>query len=408
VLALLHIPDFRRLWLSQLLSSLGTWLLVVAVPLHVFDMTGSTVATGAAFIAETLPALVLGPTAGVVVDRVDRRRLMIGVDLVRAVAVLSMLAVRSPSDLWVIYAALFVENGAAQLFRPARQALLPALVGSSDRLSAANAMFSMIDGLVRLVGSILGGLLYLWIGFSGLVVADAASYLISAVGCATVRYRAPRRVRRPATLRGGVAELRVGLSHIGDSLPLRGLLLVTAAFYVANGALTALLVPYARTELHTGSAGFGYLLAALGVGYLFGTPLSRQVIERFSTRHAVVGSIPALAGCSVLAFEPRQYPITLVAFVLTGAPAVILLVAVQTDCQRRTPEAILGRVAAAFLTVEMTASVTGAVAASTIAVDSGVMPMIDVSVLVLIVLAAMTPQLLPAATGAPGSERPAG
>jgi MFS family permease len=67
------IPDFRRLWLGQLASSLGTWLLVVAVPLYVFDLTGSTLATGIAFVAETLPAVVLGPVSGVLVDRLDRR-----------------------------------------------------------------------------------------------------------------------------------------------------------------------------------------------------------------------------------------------------------------------------------------------------------------------------------------------
>jgi predicted MFS family arabinose efflux permease len=404
VLSLLDIPDFRRLWVGQLLSSLGTWLLVVAVPLYVFDLTGSTVATGAAFIAETLPAVILGPAAGVLVDRVDRRRLMIGVDVVRALAVLSMLAVRSPAQLWVIYAALFVENGAAQLFRPARQALIPALIESTRRLGGANAMFAAIDGLVRVIGSVAGGLLYLGLGFPALVSLDATSYLISALGCLLIRYRAPTRrpAREPPS--GSVAELRAGIAHIGGIGPLRGLLLVTAAFYLANGALVALLVPYARTQLDVGPERFSYLLAALGIGYLVGSPLARVVIERFSPRMAVVAGIPMLAGSFLLAFAPREYPLTLLAFAAAGAPTVMLLVSVQTECQRMTPDALLGRVVSVFLTVEMGVSVAGAALGSTVAQHIGVMPVIDGCVLLLGALAFGTPQMIPPDTPLPHLE----
>jgi predicted MFS family arabinose efflux permease len=393
---LLDIPDFRRLWLGQLASSLGTWLLVVAVPLHVFDLTGSTMATGIAFVAETLPAVLLGPVAGVLVDRLDRRRLMIGVDVVRALAVLSMLAADDPERLWLIYAALIVENGAGQLFRPARQSIVPSLIGPDVRLSAANAMFAVIDGLVRLVGSVAGGLLYLTIGFAGLVLADAASYLVSAAGCYLVRHRAlrPCRTSSDSALTSGLAELSAGLLHLRQSRQLRGMLLVTAGFYLANGAITALLVPFARLELQVDSSGFGYLLAALGCGYLLGTPLARWTIEQFSTRWAVMSSVPLLAACYLLAFGPASYPLTLIAFAVSGAPAVILLVAVQTDCQSRTPEALLGRVTSAFLTVEMAVSVVGAAAGSSVAQHTGVMPVIGVAIAVLMVLALAVPRML--------------
>jgi len=389
-------PDFRRLWLGQLASSLGTWLLVVAVPLYVFDLTGSTLATGIAFVAETLPAVLLGPVAGVLVDRLDRRRLMVGVDVVRALAVLSMLAADRAGRLWLIYAALIVENGAGQLFRPARQSIVPSLIGPDVRPSAANAMFAVIDGLVRLIGSVAGGLLYLAIGFRGLVLTDAASYLISAAGCYLVRHRAPRRGRTGSDsgLTNGVAELRDGLLHLRRSAPLRGMLLVTAGFYLANGAITALLVPFAKIELRIDSSRFGYLLAALGCGYLLGTPLARWTIDRFSTRWAVIGSVPLLAACYLLAFEPASYPLTLIAFAISGAPAVVLLVAVQTDCQSRTPEALLGRVTSAFLTVEMAVSVVGAATGSSVAQRVGVMPVIGVAIAVLVALAFAAPRML--------------
>jgi predicted MFS family arabinose efflux permease len=392
VLALLDISDFRRLWLGQLTSVFGTWLLVVAVPLYVYDLTGSTVATGATFIAETLPALLLGPLAGVLVDRLDRRRVMIGSDVVRGFAVLSMLFASGQRSLWVLYLAMLVENGAAQLFRPARQALIPCLVGTPQRLTQANAMFAMIDGLVRLVGSVLGGVLYLAIGFPGLVVLNASSYLISALACRQVRHRAPAHGRRSISLSGTGRELRAGLRHVMTTPPLRRLLRVTAVFYLANGAVTALLVPYARAELRAGPTSFGYLLMALGVGYVVGTLLAHWIIDRLSPDGAVVAAVPMLAASYLLAFQPVSYPATLIGFAAAGAPAIVLLVAVQTEYQRRTPDALLGRVAAAFLTVEMAVAVTGAALGSALAAQVGVLPVIDVALLVLGALALTLPQ----------------
>ena len=396
MLALLDISDFRRLWLGQLTSVFGTWLLVVAVPLYVFDLTGSTVATGATFIAETVPALFLGPAAGVLVDRLDRRRVMIGADVVRAAAVLCMLFARSPGALWVLYVALLVENGAAQLFRPARQALIPSLVQSPQRLPEANAMFAMIDGLVRLLGSVLGGVLYLAMGFPALVVVNAGSYLVSALACHHVRHRsAPHQRSAGVTFSDGVGELRAGLRHVLLTPHLRGLLRVTAVFYLANGAVTALLVPYARTELHIEAPAFGYLLAALGVGYVVGTLFARRILERFSAQGAVGVSVPLLGMSYLLAFQPENYTATLIGFACAGAPAVLLLVAVQTTYQQHTPDALLGRVAGTFLTVEMAVSVAGAGIGSALAAQVGSLPVIDVALLVLGALGLSLPQRLP-------------
>jgi MFS family permease len=392
VLALLDNSDFRRLWLGQLTSVLGTWLLVVAVPLHVYDRTGSTAATGGTFIAETFPALVLGPAAGVFVDRHDRVRVMVWADVVRAAAVLSMLFASSRDALWVIFVAILVENSAAQVFRPARQALIPALVGSRHRLTDANAMFAMIDGLVRMVGSVLGGVLYLTIGFHWLVVVNGCSYLVSVVACHAVQYRSPPRPGPRVTLADGVEELRAGLRHVLMIGPLRRLLWVTAVFYLANGAVTALLVPFARSDLRVDPASFGYLLAALGVGYVIGTVFARSVIERFTAEGAVVACVPLLGVAYLLAFQPVSYPATLVGFAVAGAPAVILLIAVATEYQRRTPDAMLGRVAAAFLTVEMAVSLTGAALGSVLAQRVGVLPVIDVALLALGALALTLPR----------------
>jgi MFS family permease len=388
------------------MSTFGTWFLVIGVPLRVFDLTGSTAATGAAFVAETVPALVLGPAAGVLVDRLDRRRVMMTTDVVRALAVSSMLLVDDSSNIWILYVAIVVENGAAQFFRPSRQAIIPVLVGSGERLPAANAMFGMIDGLVRLFGSVGGGILYAAAGFETLVILDAVSYLVSAAGCCLIRCRTPSSYVPRVSMSGGAAELRDGLHHVWQQEFLRGLLVVTALFYLANGTLTALLVPFARTQLHAGTMGFGYLLAALGLGYLAGTPLAHLLIDRYSIRTAVLVSVPCLALCFGLAFGPRHYTLTIFSFALAGAPSVVLLVAVATAYQRQTPDQLLGRVAAAFLTVEMVVSVIGAATGSSVAEQAGLMPVIGASITLLVFLVLALPQLLPRHSPQPGPGRP--
>src|SRR5215475_2039005 len=106
MLQALRVPDFRLLWGGGQVSSLGSWLLVLAVPAHILAATGSLRATGLALAAEYLPRLALGPVAGAVADRWDRRRLMIGTNLGCAAAVALMLLGTSPGRYWVLYAAL--------------------------------------------------------------------------------------------------------------------------------------------------------------------------------------------------------------------------------------------------------------------------------------------------------------
>ena len=142
MLGALRIRDFRLILASQLLSNTGDWLLLVAAPFFVFELTGSTMATGLTLTAESVPAILLGPVAGVFADRWDRRRTMIATDLLRAAAVLSMIAVHSRGGIWIVYAALTVEAAFSQFFNPARRALVSNLVGRGPELSAANSTSS--------------------------------------------------------------------------------------------------------------------------------------------------------------------------------------------------------------------------------------------------------------------------
>ena len=140
LLQALRIRDFRLLWVGGLVSALGSWLLILAIPAHVFLATGSLRDTGLTLAAQYLPVLLLGPVAGVFTDRWDRRRLMIATSLFRAAAVALMLLGTSPGRYWVLYAALIAESGGGVLYVPAVRARTPAIVGTGTLLSSANSL----------------------------------------------------------------------------------------------------------------------------------------------------------------------------------------------------------------------------------------------------------------------------
>ena len=218
----LRIRDFRLLWGGSVVSALGTWLLVLAIPAHVLLVTGSLRDTGLTLAAQYLPVLILGPVAGVLTDRWDRRRLMIATSLFRAGAVAVMLLGTAPGRYWVLYGALIAESGAGVLYIPAWQARTPAIVGTGTLLSSANSLNALADGAVRLVGGPLGGVLLTVFGIRWVIGADALSYLVSAAANAMTsrpalghrrppRSRAPRHARRtpppqPAPRSGTVAR----------------------------------------------------------------------------------------------------------------------------------------------------------------------------------------------------------
>ncbi|WP_406315588.1 MFS transporter [Streptosporangium sp. NBC_01639] len=360
MLEALRIRDFRLLWAARLVSTFGTWLLVVAVPAHVYALTGSVLATGSTLAAEYLPMLLAGPFAGVLADRWDRRRLMIVTDLIRAAVIALVLLARTPETLWIVYLALIGESLATVLFNPAAQAHTPSVVGRGPLLTGANALNALTGGVVGLVAAPLGGLLFATSGIGAVIAVDIASYLASAVAIAFTRPR-PREQRAPGPERRVLRELHEGLDSVRRSPVLRGLIAAGGGYFFANAALTALLVPFGMARLG-GSTQVGYLLSALGSGYLLGAPLSRWIVERVAPRTAI-GAGQALVGVGFLVmFNAASLPVILAATALTGIPGVTVAVAFQTWRQRATPEPFLGRVTAAFLAAEAAVTLAGSFA----------------------------------------------
>ncbi len=374
----LRIRDFRLLWTGQLLSGLGSWLLVVAVPYKVFELTGSALATGFTFIAESLPALVIGPVAGVAADHWDRRRIMLAVNLGQAGCILPVAFVHRPGQVTIIYAALMAESVLGQLYEPAAQALVPSLVGRNEELTSANALISVSSAMTRLAGASLGGVILAALGLTSVVLIDIGTYLASAACLALLHWRAvprrdvPRRVAagggqqrvaagggQQRAARSAVAELGQGLRHVVASRPLRGLLLAAVMFQIGNGAFTAVLVPYIRLRLHGTAGDVGFLIAATGAGFLVGAPLSRRLFYRVHLRILAGTSLLITAAAYVGWFSTSDLGGALTLAAVTGMSAMIFLVTRLTCLQRLTPGDLLGRTSSAFSAAEAGAGLIG-------------------------------------------------
>jgi len=394
VLQALRVPDFRLLWAGGLVSSLGSWLLVLAIPAHILTATGSLRDTGLALAAEYLPVLALGPVAGVFADRWDRRRLMIATNVFCAGAVTAMLAGVSPGRYWVLYVALIAENAGAVLYGPALAARTPAMVGTGPLLSSANALNSFGAGAVRLIGGPLGAILLAFAGIKWLIGADAVSYLLSAAAIFLTSRSDGEQADRKATIGAVARDLITGARVLAGQPVARALLPVTVIFLAANASLSALLIPLGVERLG-GTGHTGFLLSGLGAGFLLGAPVIRALLDRAQPRNLLTASLSATAVAYFALFTSSSLATALPAAVAVGAFGSMSLVTSQTATQRVIPDATLGRVSAVFLTGEAAATLTGAVAGPFLAQAAHLTGVADVASLVTLAAAALAFRTVP-------------
>ncbi|MEV4623500.1 MFS transporter [Asanoa sp. NPDC049573] len=390
----LRLRDFRLLFAARVVSQLGSWLLLIAVPAHVFALAGSLMAAGLTLAAEFVPVLLLGQLAGVFVDRWDRRTVMVAADLGRAAAVALLLFARHPDQVWIVYVALAAESTGSLFFRPAAQAHTPIVVGTGRDLTAANSLNTLTDGVMRLVGGPLGAALLVLLGFPALVLIDVASYLLSGLTIVLMSRVAAVAERSAASVRQIAADLREGLRAVRRAPVARGLLPITVLFVASNAALSALLVPFGVTHWG-GQEAVGFVVSALGVGFLLGAPALRLLAGRTQPRALLAAALATTCAGFYLLFGAETLAGALPAAVLVGTVGPIILVLPASTLQRVIPNAVLGRVSAVFFSGEAVAMLAGAVAGPLVAGHGGVLTITIASCTTVAVAAVLCLLLVP-------------
>lgn len=337
-------PDFTKLYAAQLISFGGDWFTSVALLSLVLKTTGSATLAGLVLAAQTLPFALVSPFAGVIVDRFDRKTVMIAADVIRAFLALGLLAVRSEETIWIAFVILVFLSGFSAFFEPASSAALPNVVGSKD-LARANVLMGSAWGTMLVVGAALGGVVSSRFGNDAAFIGDAASFAVSAMLLLRVRTSfhetEPRRDHQVSI----AADVRETVRFAKRERHVLALLTVKAGFGLSAGVI-GLIAVFAVKVFKGGDATIGLLMSARGVGALIGPFIFRRWARGRDDRLFLGLTIAGLifgAGYALFAIAPTVWLAAIGAGIahLGGGSTWMLS---TYGLQRWTPDAIRGRV----------------------------------------------------------------
>ncbi|GCE08242.1 MFS transporter [Dictyobacter aurantiacus] len=353
--------NFALLWFGGMISQIGDWLLQVGLPVYVYQLTGSALATSILFLVSFGPNILLGSLAGVFVDRWDRRRTMLIGNLLMALGLLPLLLMHDKSSFWILYPVLFFEAIVSQFILPAENALVPLLV-SEERLVTANALNAVGTSVSRLAGGALGGILFGLFGLYTTIGIDLVSFLFvvamlmlmkmpsqAQAEIAAERLAAEKVSARLPDWRTLGAEWLDGIRVIWRRPPLRVLFVMLAAQCLGEGVFGIMLVIFVKLVLNGGATAYGVLLGIQAVGSLLGG----LVMGQFGTRAAparLLGVCTCIFGFIDLLiidlplFVKGGVVLVGVLFVLVGIPAAGMQASRQTLNQILVEDRLRGRV----------------------------------------------------------------
>ena len=377
---------FTRLWTASTISNLGDGVVFAAFPLIVASLTRDPIAVSVLAFSLRLPWLLFALPAGVIVDRNDRRRLMMGADLVRATA-LGILAVALASgepSLLVLYLVGFLVGMAETIFDSAAEAFLPAIVETSSLSKANGRLVSARWVANSFIGPPLGALLF--VSASWLPVGvDAVTFLVAAILVLSISgsFSADR---APATntMRADIGE---GVRWLWNHRLLRTTALMAGGYNLVVSGMVAILVLFAQDEVGLSDIGFGIVLAALGVGGLVGGLVAGRIEKQMGTANALIlGIMTAATAATIMGFtsNPLVLGLSIFAFGITTTLWNVVAISLR---QELTPDELRGRAAAAGKMIAFGAEPIGALIGGLVAAWIGLRAPILVAGAVLALMA---------------------
>lgn len=352
-------PNYRYAWFGQTVSEVGDHFNTIAVLSLALRMTGSGATVGIVMLARILPALLAGPVAGVILDRYDRRKVMIVSDLFRGVIALLhilLLTIPSPELMYLLSALLMF---ASPFFNAGRSAILPTIAGQKD-LHTANALTQTTAWLTLTIGTMLGGVSTAQFGYEWAFVANAASFFISAA--AIWRIASPSGHFRPerataalttAVRFQGVSEFMESLRYMRSRPLIFGIALTTVGWASGGGAAQVLFTLFGEVVYQRGPAGVGLIWGFAGIGLVLGGLLGHRLGERlqFEGYKRTLTISFAVHGLSYILFAlmPNIW-LSLIFITLSRVSMGLNNVLNRTMLLQHVPDFLRGRV---FTTVEM-------------------------------------------------------
>ncbi|SCG53442.1 MFS transporter [Micromonospora halophytica] len=391
---------FARLWAASTLSALGSGMATVAAPLYVAARTDDPLVVSVAAGVAWLPWLLFALPGGVLADRVDRRRLMVVIDVVRvlALAVLAGAMLTGRAGVPLLYVVLFLVNSGEIVFRAASQAMLPAVVPRA-RLERANGWLGGGTTLANgMLAGPLGGFLFV-VAESIPFAVNAGTYALSTVLVALVAgsYRGVADADRPVT-RSMRAEIVEGFRFLAGQRLLRTMAVLIGLLNLTLTAAMAVLVLLATDRLGLDSVGYGLLFTCMSVGGLLGATVGDRLVARVGATWTVRVGLLVEAGLHLALAASTSAWLIGVALFAFGVHGALWGIVFSSLRQRLTPSALQGRVSATTLFVAAGGNCAGALLGGVVAGAFGLTAPYWVGFVVAVVVSAATWRVFDRAT----------
>ena len=338
---LLRIRDVRIFLFGWTLSQFGDWAMIIVLAVWAKDLTDSNAAAGLTFFALAAPSI-FSPLAGMVVDRVRRRPLLITVYSIEAVVVLSLLLVDDRSDIWLIYAMAVFTGVAGTLAASARSALMTTTI-PRELLGEGNAIFQSVREGLRLIAPLVGAGIYAAAGGGVVAIVDSVSFVFVVAALLLMRTPEPRFDRVEHTF---ISEALAGARHIIDTIPLRQIIFSTGAALFVVGFSETIIFAVIDQGLHREPSFLGVLSTLQGVGAIAGGLTAARGLRRLGDVR-VAGLGMAAFALGDLSFVTSSLPLIAFGIAVAGWGVSWLIVGLMTAIQVRTPLRLQGRVSSA-------------------------------------------------------------
>jgi Na+/melibiose symporter-like transporter len=348
------VRDVRIFFAGWTVSVFGDWAMFIVLGVWAKALTGSNAAAGLVFFALSLPSL-FSPLAGLLVDRVPRRPLLIVTYCVEAVGVLALLGVHSRSDVWILYAVTAFYGAMGTIAASARSALMTTTL-PKELLGEANGIFQSVREGLRLIAPLIGAGIYASLGGGAVAILDSASFLAVVVALLFMRVPEPRFERVEHDF---FPEVMAGARHIFRTLPLRQIVVATGICLLVVGFAETIIFAVLDQGLHRPPSFFGVLSSFQGVGAIAGGLSAPRLLRRLGdVRLCGIGMAAFALGDATLVSS--SLGLVLAGIVVSGCGVSWLIVGLATATQVRTPLRLQGRVASAadvFVSTPQTVSI---------------------------------------------------
>ncbi len=348
--------NYRNTWAGQIVSEVGDHFNNIAVFALVVATTKSGLVVSGVMLARAIPAILIGPLAGVVLDRFDRKRVMICSDLLRAVIAACFVFTIHRHDTWLLYLLSGLLMGASPFFSAGRAAILPA-IATKDELHTANSLTQTTQWTTLAVGAFLGGSSVAQFGYEWAFVFNAASFLFSAICISRLRlpgrgFRPPASAHTEAEVVRPWHEYREGLRYMRRRPLILGIGGIAVGWATGGGAAQILFSIFGEIVFQRGPSGIGTIWGCAGIGLIAGSFIAYRLGKGLSFegyKRAMVVCYIVHGGSYIVFSQMRNFPVALLFIALSRAAVGVSSVLNMAQLLRHVDDRYRGRV---FSTIE--------------------------------------------------------